>query len=148
MSIHDIHERFTFESVSMYGKRKKNLRNEPTEQLISLRRNCKSYVAYQPPYNNSIGVNQWNDISIYNEARGIDCRIEVKSLETEGSLNETILGHITESKNIPEKELIIVLFGIGFGSKVLKNAFELINETKAPVRIFMSVNELLSYLNQ
>lgn len=132
----------------MYGKRKKNLRNEPTEQLINLRNNCTSFVVYQTPYYNSIGVNQWNDFSVYNKERGIDCRVEVKSLIAPNALKNAVYEHIMEARNMIEKEMIIVLFGQGYDEQILRNAKLLIVESNVPVKLITSIEELKSYFEK
>ena len=129
----------------MYGKRKKNLRNEPAEQLINLRNNCTSFVVYQTPYHNTIGYNRWNDFSVYNKERGIDCRVEVKSLIPPSALRNVIYEHIMESRNIIEREMIIVLFGEGYDEQIIRGARKSIAELNAPVRLITSIEELKEY---
>lgn len=143
--IDEIHEQLVYDNVSMYGERKKNLRNEPAEQLITLRNNCKSFVVYQTPYHNSIGYNQWNDFSVYNKERGIDCRIEVKSLIPPSALKNAIYEHIMESRNIIEKEMVIVLFGQGYDEQIIRGAKQMIAESNAPVKLITTIEELKQY---
>lgn len=146
--ITEIHEQLVYDSVSMYGQRKKNLRNEPTEQLINLRNNCTSFVVYQTPFHNTIGYNQWNDFSVYNKERGIDCRIEVKSLIPPSALKNVVYEHIIEARNMIEKEMIIVLFGEGYDEQIIRNAKQLIAESNVRVRLITSIEELKDYFEK
>jgi hypothetical protein len=147
IGIREIHEQLVYNNVSMYGKRKKNLRNEPAEQLMSLRKNCHSFVVYQTPYHNSIGYNRWNDFSIYNKQRGIDCRIEVKSLIPPSALKNAVYGHIMEARNMVENEMIIVLFGEGYDDQIIRGAKQLIAESNVNVRLITSIEELKKHLD-
>jgi len=147
IGINEIHEQLVYDNVSMYGERKKNLRNEPAEQLITLRKNCKSFVVYQTPFNNTIGYNQWNDFSVYNEERGIDCRIEVKSLVPSSALKNVVYEHIMEARNIIEKEMVIVLLDKGYDEQIIKGAQQLITYLNAPVKIITSISKLKEYFD-
>jgi len=147
VAIHEANERLVYDTVSMYGSRKKNLRNEPAEQLQALRKQCTSFVVYQTPFHNSIGYNQWNDFSIYNKERGIDCRIEVKSLIPPSALKNTVYEHIMEARHIIEDEMIIVLLGEGYDEQIIRGAKQLIAESNVRVKLITSIEELKTYFD-
>ena len=100
----------------------------------------------QVPYINSMGRDQFGDVVFYVRSKKINHRIECKTLKKYGNLSYTPIGILNSYPELIEDELILILFGDGFDSRVKNEVMEKVRRLPYAVRIFNTIEEYREYL--
>jgi hypothetical protein len=125
-----------------------NMSREPVEQLYNLRRDYNSFIALQPPYRTNFGVTQWSDFSIY-KRNECDIRVEISSLRDLSDISCRVYRLLRESKNMPEKLLVLVLLDKGYNNPyVLNGIYNMIKSDQLPVKVIKSINDYHDWIVQ
>lgn len=144
--VYNKHERKVYNVLKKFDENYKWMYKQPTQQLLNVRKVKESCVIIQPPYTDSMGETHWNDFSLFNKKYDVDLRFEVKSLDVDSDLRDIVFKHIIEAKNIPEKQLVLVLFGIGFNAQVKRYYDQYIETMELNIVIVQTIKELEKHL--
>jgi len=136
-----------FNKMHQYIKYDKCLYKQPFQRLLNLRRDKDSYIVFQSPYFCSDGTQKWTDFSVCDKSINLDIRIEVKNLNTKGSIKNDAYEHLMGSTNIPEKLLVIVLIGCGYDDHVCIDLHRVIEMGRLNATIILGVDNFNNYID-
>lgn len=100
----------------------------------------------QVPYTNSMGRDQFGDVVFYDRTKKINHRIECKTLKKYGNLSYTPIGILNSYDELPEDELILILYGDGFNHIVKKEVLDKARRLPYNVMVFKTIEEYREYL--
>jgi len=124
-----------------------NMTKQPVDELQRYRELFNSFVVNQSPYIDNAGNVRYSDISIYSKQHNVDIRYEIGSLNPKSEISSRVLRYIQESKNIPEKLLVLVLLGNGYDDIVEYYAKPLIRKEKLNITIIRSMDNYKKHIN-
>jgi len=143
------HEKQVCEVLTKYCNRIEYMGKSNTLHTYTLFRSFqKNTIFLQPPYKNIVNNERYSDIAFYMPNKGIDCRIEVKSLETTSEMKNFVYPLVRDVKHIPEKELILTLFGKGYDNEIMVRLKQDIESEKLPITIIRSIKQFEKYMKR